>query len=202
MKNLNYIINGVLAVAVIILFIMQFSGKKESTVTRTFVNSDGSSTEASLPVAYVNVDSLLLNYNYAKDLYEVQLKKQENARANIGQQIRELEKDFNDFQRKLENNGFLSRERAEQEQQRLLRKQQELQELDNRMANELMLEEQKLNLQLRDSVVNQLGQFNSERGYEIILSNTGGDNILYASKMYDITEDFIQFLNKNYSGQQ
>ena len=30
MKNINYVINGVLAVAVVILYIMQFSGKKES----------------------------------------------------------------------------------------------------------------------------------------------------------------------------
>lgn len=35
MKNINYVINGVLAVAVVILYIMQFSGKKESSVTRT-----------------------------------------------------------------------------------------------------------------------------------------------------------------------
>ena len=28
MKNINYVINGVLAVAVVILYIMQFSGKK------------------------------------------------------------------------------------------------------------------------------------------------------------------------------
>lgn len=28
MKNINYVINGVLAVAVIILFVMQFSSKK------------------------------------------------------------------------------------------------------------------------------------------------------------------------------
>ena len=34
MKNINYVINGVLAVAVVILFIMQFSDKKESTVTK------------------------------------------------------------------------------------------------------------------------------------------------------------------------
>ena len=66
MKNINYVINGVLAVAVVILYIMQFSGKKESSVTRTFASAGD--TTALLPIAYVNVDSLLLNYNYSKDL--------------------------------------------------------------------------------------------------------------------------------------
>ena len=62
MKNINYVINGVLAVAVVILYIMQFSGKIESSVTRTFASAGD--TTALLPIAYVNVDSLLLNYNY------------------------------------------------------------------------------------------------------------------------------------------
>ena len=73
MKNINYVINGVLAVAVVILYIMQFSGKKESSVTRTFASAGD--TTALLPIAYVNVDSLLLNYNYSKDLNEIILNK-------------------------------------------------------------------------------------------------------------------------------
>lgn len=51
MKNINYVINGVLAVAVVILYIMQFSGKKESSVTRTFASAGD--TTALLPIAYV-----------------------------------------------------------------------------------------------------------------------------------------------------
>ena len=73
MKNVNYVINGVLAVAVVILFVMQFSNKKETNVSRTFT-TDSTSTGV-LPIAYVNVDSLLLNYNYSKDLNERILKR-------------------------------------------------------------------------------------------------------------------------------
>ncbi len=198
MKNINYIMNGVLAVAVVILFILHFTGSKESGVTRTFSPVEGA-TGGSMPIAFVNLDSLVQNYNYAKDLYEVQLKKQENARANLGQQMRDWQKETEDFQRKLENNAFLTRERAEQEQQRLMRKQQDLQDLDNRTANELMVEQQKMNEQLRDTVVAQLKQFNKDLGYQIILSNSGGDNILWASDAYDISGEFIKYLNKNYS---
>ena len=69
MKNINYVINGVLAVAVIILFVMQFSSKIESTVAPAFT-TEGDSTNL-LPVAYVNVDSLLSNYTYTKDLIDL-----------------------------------------------------------------------------------------------------------------------------------
>ena len=198
MKNINYVINGVLAVAVVILFIMQFSNKKEPNVTRA-VASSGDLTSI-LPIAYVNVDSLLLNYNYSKDLNEIILKKQENSRANITQKARSLQSEMQDFQRKVENNAFLTRERAEQEQQRLIKKQQELQELDSQLAEELLNEQQRLNEQLRDTVVSLLRTFNKDRGYQVVFSNTTADNILLADDIYDITVELIEFLNKNYSG--
>ena len=197
MKNINYVINGVLAVAIVILFIMQFSGKKETNVTRTF--APAGDTTSLLPIAYVNVDSLLLNYNYSKDLNEIILKKQENSRANITQKARSLQSEMQDFQRKVENNAFLTRERAEQEQQRLLKKQEELQTLDNRLAQELMQEQEKLNEQLRDTVVSQLKTFNKDRGYQVVFSNTVGDNILLAGDAYDITTELLEYLNKSYS---
>ncbi len=197
MKNINYVINGVLAVAIIVLYILHFSSPKESKITRTF--TAGSDSTVLLPVAYVNVDSLLLNYNYSIDLNEVILKKQENSRANITQKARSLQSEMQDFQRKVENNAFLTRERAEQEQQRLIKKQQELQDLDNQLAQELLQEQQKLNEQLRDTIVSQLKAFNANRGYQMVFSNTMGDNILLAGDVYDITADLLEYLNKNYS---
>ena len=197
MKNVNYIINGVLAVAVVILFVMQFSDKKETRNVRPVAS--GENLTGTLPVAYVNVDSLLENYNYAKDLNEIILKKSENSRASVNQKATSLRSEMQEFQRKIENNAFLTRERAEQEQQRLLQKQQELQELDARLSQELMNEQQKLNEQLRDTVVAQLKVFNKDKGYQIIYSNTLGDNILLANDIYDITAEVLDYLNKNYS---
>ena len=90
-------------------------------------------------------------------------------------------------------------ERAEQEQQRLLNKRQELQDLDNRLSQELMEEQQKLNEQLRDSIVSQLKVFNQSRGFQVVFSNTAGDNILLANDAYDITTELLEYLNKNYA---
>lgn len=197
MKNINYIINGVLALAVVILFVFQFTGKKESGVTKTFTAEESAS--GLLPIAYVNVDSLLLNYNYSKDLNEIIIKKQENSRASVNQKLRSLQTEMQDFQRKVENNAFLTRERAEQEQARLMKKQQELQDFDNRLAQELVSEQQRLNEQLRDTLVSQLRVYNKDKGYQVILSNTMGDNILLAGDAYDITKEVIEYLNKNYA---
>jgi outer membrane protein len=198
MKNINYVISGALAIAVVILFIMQFVGEKETKTERTAFTSEGDSTGL-LPVAYVDMDSLLLNYNYYNDLLEVSMKKQENSRANINQQANKLQAEIQDFERKWNNQAFLTTERAQQEQQRLMRKQQELQELDNRLARELMDEQQKLTEQLRDSLLTQLKVYNQDKKFQIIFSSRSTDVILLADEAYNITDEILAYLNKSYS---
>jgi outer membrane protein len=198
MKNINYIINGVLAVAVIILFIMQFAEKKVSEETKPSL-AIGENTPSLLPVAYLNMDTLLQNYNYYKDLNEIIVRKEENARASVNQQASQLQSEIQDFERKINNNAFLTRERAEQEQQRLVKKRQELEALDSRLTQDLMAEQQRLMEQLRDSLSAQLKIFNQGKQYQIIFSNISNDNILLADEIYDITNELIIYLNKSYS---
>lgn len=197
MKNINYIISGILALAVVILFVLQFSTKKEAKAD-DHVAASGTDVQGVLPIAYINTDSLLLNYNYAKDLNEALLRRQENARASMNEKGRQLEKEVGDFQRKVQNNAFLSQERAQQEQQRLMKKQQDLQELEQRLTNEILVEQQKMNEQLRDSINTFLKEYNKSKKYEMIFSNTMGDNILIANPIYDITDQVIELLNKQY----
>ena len=127
------------------------------------------------------------------------LKKEENSRANVTQQARNLQNEVQEFYRKAENNAFLTRERAQQEQERLMKKEQELKDLDAKLSQDLLMERQKLNEQLRDTVVSKLKVYNKEKGYQVIFSNTAEDNILLAGDAYDITNELIDLLNKSYS---
>ena len=103
-----------------------------------------------------------------------------------------------DFQRKLENNAYLSRERAEKDQQKLAKKEQELQELEAKLTQDIMLENQTLNQQLSDSLNNFLKEFNADGRYHVILSNTAKDNVLMANEQYDITDEVVNGLNARY----
>ena len=199
-NNVNYVIQGILAIAVIILFVMYFSGKKSNTPAMRSATAESGEQIAGFPVAYINVDSLLLKYNFSIDLNEQILKKQENARANYTQKARSLQSEAEEFQYKLQNGAFATRERAEQEQQRLMKKQQELQEFDSRLIQELMEQTQAMNEQLRDTVVHYLKQYNQGKGYQIIFSNTAGSPIFLADDAYNITNEIVEYLNKRYSG--
>jgi outer membrane protein len=190
MKNLNYVINGVLAIAVLVLFVLQFSGKKDAT-TSPGKDKTTEDIAAVFPVAYFNVDSLLLNYNFSRDLNEQIVRKQENARASVTQQARNLQADVDNFQYKMRNGAFATQERAEQEQQRLVKKQQELQALEDKLTQELMEESQRMNEQLRDTILSHLKEFNKSKGYQIIFSSTNGDPIYMADEVYNITNEVI-----------
>ncbi len=196
MKN-NYIISGILAVAIIILFVLHFTGNKPSNTGSVSVTGD--SLHADLPIAYINMDSLLNNYNYYKDLSEIVLRKAESSRASLNQKANALQAEFAEFQKKLDNNAFLSRERAEQEHNRLLKKQAEMQQMAARMEGEFAAEQQKMNEQLRDTIMTNLRLYNKEKKYQIIYGNMRETmTVLIADESYNITSEVLEFLNKKY----
>jgi outer membrane protein len=80
----------------------------------------------------------------------------------------------------------------------LPKKEQELQELEAKLTQDIMLENQKLNMQLADSLNNYLKEFNADGRYHIILSNAAKDNVLMASEEYDITDEVVAGLNARY----
>lgn len=195
MNKIQIVVDVVLVAAVVALFAIFFSRKPANGAAEPVAAAV--SGEA-LPIAYLNVDSLLTNYAFAQDASERLMQKQEDARLKLNTKARSLQNEMADFQRKLDNNAFLSRDRAEKEQQRLIKKQQDLQELEAKLTEDIMLENQTLNMQLADTLTQFLQTFNADGRYQIILSNTAKDNILMAADQYDITNEVIAGLNKRY----
>ena len=193
MNKLQLVINIVLVAAVAALFVIVFAGNKPATTEVAEV-----SAAEVMPVAYLNVDSLLANYTFAQDASEKLMSKQEDARLKMNTKLRTFQNEVADFQRKLENNAYLSRERAEKDQQKLAKKEQELQELEAKLTQDIMLENQTLNQQLSDSLNNFLKEFNADGRYHVILSNTAKDNVLMANEQYDITDEVVKGLNARY----
>jgi outer membrane protein len=200
MKQINLISNLILAIALIVLYVLFFNKDSKSSSSAVLNQSDSGQMETKLPIAYINLDSLLLDYNYSKDLNEQLLRKRENSQASYNQKARQFEQEAAEFQRKYENNAFLTQQRLQSEQQRLLQKQQELQQLDESLSQELAVELQKMNEQLRDTIYSFLKVYNKELNYHLIFSNTMSDNIMISNDMYNITKDVVQALNARYTG--
>ena len=200
MKNISIVLNAILFVAVAALFFIVLSNGSES--------DDGAGPESQqekvqdYPIAYINTDSLLMNYEYAQDLNERLLRKEESSRADFNERAKVFQDDMRSFQRKVQNNAFLSLERAQKEEKRLREKEQELKELNNQLSNDLMKQQNQMNQELRDTITTFLKEYTKHRHFKLVLSNTMGDNILFAHEALNITNEVAEILNKRYAEEQ
>ena len=152
-----------------------------------------------MKIAYVEVDSLASQYTFCIEYTKILEKKRTNATNTLTQKGNQLQAAMNNFQQKLNNNGFRSREEAESAQAAIQRSQQSLQELQQRLAAELDKEAAEFSEALRDSLDHFLAEYNKTKNYDLILSKSDAtSNILFANKVYDITQDVITGLNKRY----
>ena len=192
---MKYILNGLMALALVLMFTQCADNKSNGSTNNAPAAVSG---PANMKIAYVEIDSLLTKYRFWNDLNEMMIKKEENIRTTQNEKAKDLDSEMREFQRKLENNGFASRERAEQENLRISQKQRDLQQLQEKLSNELQAENQKNSLQLRDSINSFLKIYNKDKGYSLIISNTGFDNLLYADPAFNITNEIVEGLNARY----
>ena len=144
-----------------------------------------SKAPAELKIAYVEVDSIMTQYTFAKEYSSILEKKGQQLQAAAA-----------NFQQKIQQNAY-TREQAEAIQAGLQKQNNDLQGLQQRLSNEFAAEQEKYNKALHDSIANYLARYNKDKKYSIIFSKSG-DNLLYADKAYDITNEVISGLNKAY----
>ncbi len=193
MNKINVITTSILSVAIIALFGLHFSagcGSNDSAVETT--------SSSKFPLAYIDTDSLLLQYNLAKKINEDLLKKEEIMRTSFNEKAKAFQSDAAEFQRKVQNNGFLSMERAQQAQDDLRRREMELQELNQKLSGELAAEQERVTKELRENISDFLKEYNKTKGYKLIISNTLGANVLYSDGSANITKEVVEALNKKY----
>ena len=197
MKTMKYILNGFLGMAMALLFV-QCTPQNNSTTTQTTAPV-AAQAAGNMKFAYVEIDSLLTKYRFCTDLNEMMIRKEENIRTTLNEKAKKLDAAMREFQRKYENNGFVSPESAKQQQARLVKQQQDLQALQEKLGKELADENLKNNLQLRDSINSYIKLYNQSKGYSFIFSNSGFDNLLFGAEQYNITQEIVDGLNARYT---
>ena len=190
MKSFKNIIRTLCAAAVALTFTQCINSSKQNAEAA----QAACDSVPALKIAYVDIDTLLSNYELWKELNEQMIRKEEDVRATINEKAKNLQADIEEFERKLNNNAFVSRERAEAEQSRILKKREELEALQERLSSELMTENNKNSLLFRDSINAYINEYNKVHKYNVILSRIG-DNILYIDNGMNVTQDILDGLN-------
>lgn len=182
------------AIASLFVFAQCGNNKTEQTTTAQTCTTNSGKT---LKIAYVNLDSLMNKYNLAQDINKEMMRKEENIKMTLSKKADEMQKEQADFEYKYKNNVFSTPERAQEEYNRLAKKQQEILQLEQRLTIEFEQEGLTKNKALRDSIANFIKAYNATKGYDYILTKLG-DNLLYANETLDITQEIVDGLNKNY----
>lgn len=191
MKNLSLILNVVLLAAVAFLYVLHFSSGK--------IESDPSFSDTSsvnLKLAYINSDSVLKYYEYLKvnrDQLEAKTRQMDQDLRNrtVG-----LEKEISAYQRNV-SSMTLGQVRAVEED--LTKKQQNLQMHQQRLQQQLMQEEARLNKELYDRITSFLKEYGEQKGLQVVLKFDPTSDVLYGGPGLDITGDVIKGLNERYA---
>lgn len=146
-----------------------------------------------LPIAYVDTDSLIVLYNYANELEQKLVDKIENDRANLNARAASLAKRQEEFQRKAQNNAFLSESSMQQQYEALLKEQEKLQTDAARIDAENMQSQQQMLQEISDDIRTYIEEYNKTAGYDVILQKAA---TIYISNAYDITHEIAEGLNK------
>lgn len=200
MKNISYVINGVFAVAIIILFILVFKSNetadKNAEAVSLFSKTDSSHI---IPVAYVTIDSIITKYKYAIDENARLLEEWKKMTGILEGKEKEFQREYAAFQKRLERNAFIGQDEYDQERMRISKLQASYEELGRKRMGERNEDEAIVNAAVADSIITNIRLYNETANYHIIFSNTRHDNILVAGEEYDVTDKVISLLNSRYT---
>ncbi len=198
MKRVNLIINIVLVVAVGVLFVLYFTGNEKSSPAQTEENLVDNNSTGNEGMAFINIDTLMNNMDMFFDVRNKLIDKQKSSEEELNSRSKKFEKEATDFQEKVQK-GLITRSRAQEIEQELYLEQQNLINLKDKLSMELADEEQVMNRQLIYYITDYLKEYNKEKNFQFIISNSLAGPLLYASDKQDITNDVIEGINAKYA---
>ena len=196
MKNTSLILSIVSLVAVVVFGIISLTnGGKVADV-----QTEGAAAEAAASkgdIVYVDLDRIIMEYDMANDLRSVVETKVQNIQAEINRRGKKLENEIVDFQNKIDK-GLMTRSVAEAQGQKLQQQELEFNNYAAQKDQEIQEEQVVMMNQLGDAIQTFINNYNEEKQYAMILTNSGGAPVITADKTLDITDDVLAGLNEEY----
>ena len=169
-----------------------------NTSTQAANTAEAGVTAAQGSIVYIQLDSLINQYDMFNDLRSELENKAQAIQDDLTKKGRSFESAAKDFQTKIEK-GLLTRSQAEEQQQRLAERQQNLQNLSQQKQYELAEEEAVMSRRVMDAVQTFLAKYNQEKGYAMIITSSAATNtVIAANPALDITQDVLTALNNEY----
>ena len=152
-------------------------------------------------IVYVEIDSLMQNYQMTIDLSGELEEKMKKLDADLTNKQRRFQANFNDFQNKAQK-GLETRAKLAEMEQQLGIEQQNLMQLSEQYRMEMAEEQAVMQRKIVQAIMDYLKEYNKDKRYQYILGNTFDAKILYADPSLDITASVLDGINAKYKAEQ
>ncbi|MBX2916175.1 MAG: OmpH family outer membrane protein [Cyclobacteriaceae bacterium] len=191
MKNISLALNGILVVAVAVLYYLHFSsGSKSSSVA-----TGAGTIPTDIKIAFINSDTVLKHYDFFKATVEKLEAKGKKLDQDLQSRAQSLQNDIAAYQR---NYGSMTIGQAKAVEEDLGKKRQNLDMYQRSLEQELMEEQAKVNEDLYLKVTNYLKGYAQDKELQVVLKYNTSSDLLYGGSAIDITQDVIAGLNEQY----
>lgn len=145
---------------------------------------------------YVDLDTLLSQYNLAKDYNEEMLRMQTSMENEVKSHESKIQNMASSMNKKMQNNGYLSEASLKQDQEKITSMQSNAQKrvatLQSNFEKAAMNAQQAVN----DSIEAFIKSYNESKGYDAIFFKAA---TLYIDPRLDITKEVLEGLNARYN---
>lgn len=180
------------------LCLLTFVACQETSTAPAAAPTDATASASTPNVVFVRIDSLQSGYEeLAKELTRLQ-GNFATAQANHDKRVRAFSAEVQKLQNQAQQ-GLLTPNKMQSEQERLARKEQEIQQQSQIAGNAIQQEQAVLQQQFGERVNEILEEMMEENGYDYILNEGGGGGVLLANDRFDITADVLAKLNASSS---
>jgi outer membrane protein len=201
-KNLSLILNVLLLIAVGVLYFLFFNQKSTGSGNSGISNDSLNISTPVLPkgsekIVYINLDTLQEKYEYYKKLTKDLENKTQADQARLEGKARQFQDEYIKFQQDVQN-GTITEEQAIAKQSELQRKNQEIEQMEERSNKEYADQAKKA----QDTYINTLNDFlkrkSKEHNYAFVLGYLRGGQVVFANDSLNITNIVVEGLNKEY----
>ena len=192
------IIALVVAVAAAVLSVVNPKFDKKKTSESVDLTDTGNITAVAGDIVYLQLDSLIVNYDMYNDLMTAFQNKVQGIQDDLQKRQRRLESDAKAFENQYQK-GLLTRSAAEEQSNKLAQRQQSLQNDAAKKDAEIQEEQAVLNNQVYYAVKDFIEKYNEEHQFALILTtSTATNTVLNVNPGLDITADVLKGLNEEY----
>ena len=193
------IIALVCSVCAAVMSIVRPDFAKKKTATEAMdINDTSKITAVAGDIVYVQLDSLIANYDMFNDLMTAFQTKVQGIQDDLAKRGRKLESDAKAFENQYQK-GLLTRSAAEEQSNKLTQRQQNLQNDAAKMEAQMQEEQAVLNNQVYYAVKDFIEKYNEEHQFALILTTSAATNtVLNVNPGLDVTAEVLKGLNEEY----